>query len=124
MKQLLVIASLAALSACAVPDAQTPSALPALSRAAQLQRFAAWQHALEHNAGGKTTTWNYSSSVRGSIAPIDTVRSSTDGWCRDYEEMIEDGAKRYRVVGIACRKPGPHWLVLDVRPFTEAGSVQ
>ena len=121
MKYLFVIASLAAVSGCAVPNTQTPSDLPTLSQAAQKQRFAAWQHALEHNLGGETTTWRVSDDVHGSIAPIASAFSSTDGWCRDYEEVIAERTKRYRVVGIACRRPGAGWLVLDVRPFTETG---
>jgi hypothetical protein len=65
------------------------------------------------------TSWEVSPNLFGSIAPIETVLSSTDGWCRDYEEVIADDSRRYRLVGIACRKPGPRWLVLDVRPFVE-----
>jgi surface antigen len=120
MDRLLIIAPLVALSACAVPDMAPRSDLPSLSELAQSRRFAAWQHALEYNAAGKTTSWSVSSDVRGSIAPIETYFSTTDGWCRDYEEVIADGAKRYQVVGIACRKPDQRWLVLDVRPFIEA----
>ena len=122
-KRLFVIVPITALSACAAPNMEAPSDLPALSEAAQMRRHTAWQDALEHNAGGQTTTWSVS-GARGSIAPIDTVFSSTDGWCRDYEEVIADGAKRYRLVGVACRKPGQRWLVLDVRPFTETGPAQ
>ena len=121
MKRLFVIASLAAASGCALPYTEAPSDLPSLSQAAQKQRFAAWQHALEHNRGGETTTWNVSDDVRGSIAPVGSVFSSTYGWCRDYEEAIAEHTKRYRVVGIACRNPEERWLILDVRPFTETG---
>ena len=106
------------LAGCAV-ETPAPAELPALSEAAQARRFAAWQQALEKNAGGESTTWSDRGGARGSIAPIDTVHSQTEGWCRDYEELIASGEARYRVVGIACRKPGPRWLVLDVRSFAE-----
>jgi surface antigen len=118
MKRLQVLVPLIVLAACAAPS-PTPADLPVLGDSAQARRFAAWQQALEHNTGGETTSWSDSGEVRGSIAPIDTVRSGTDGWCRDYEEVIAEGAKQYRVVGIACRKQGPRWLVLDVRAFTD-----
>jgi surface antigen len=97
--------------------------LPALSERAQALRFATWQQAMERNVSGQTASWTDSSQLRGSIAPIETVNSTTEGWCRDYEEVIAAADKRYRVVGIACRKPGPRWLVLDVRAFNEAGLV-
>ncbi len=121
MKHLYLLVPLAVLSACAVPGATPSSSLPSLDESAQTRRFVAWQQALERNVGGETTSWSASGDVRGSIAPIDTVYSRTDGWCRDYEEVIASRATQYRVVGIACRKPGPRWLVLDVRTFTEAG---
>ena len=123
-KHLFVVVPITALSACSAPNMEVPGDLPALSEAAQMRRLIAWQYALGHNAGGETTTWSVSGEAHGSIAPIDTVFSSTDGWCRDYEEVIADGAKRYRLVGVACRKPGQRWLVLDVRPFTETGPAQ
>lgn len=123
MKHLYMIAVMAALAACTVPN-MSPRELPPLGKLAQARRFAAWQHALEYNVSGTTSLWSVSDKLRGSIAPINTYFSHTDGWCRDYEEMIADGTKRYGLVGIACRKPGPHWLVLDVRPFTEAGADQ
>ena len=97
--------------------------LPALGEGAQALRFATWQQALEHNLSGQTASWRDTSQLRGSIAPIETVYSTTEGWCRDYEEVIAAADKQYRVVGIACRKPGPRWLVLNVRAFNENGLV-
>jgi surface antigen len=98
---------------------ERPGELPVLSETAQAKRFAALQYALEHNVSERATVWEVSPAVHGSVAPLETVFSSTDGWCRDYEEVIADGRKRYRLVGIACRNPGSRWLVLDVRPFVE-----
>ena len=97
--------------------------LPVLSESAQALRYATWQHAMERNVSGQTASWAESSQVRGSVAPIETVSSTTEGWCRDYEEVIAAADKRYRVVGIACRKPGPRWLVLNIRAFNEAGLI-
>ena len=124
MKHLHLLVPLAVMAACAARNSMPESNLPVLSESAQTRRFVAWQQALEKNIGGETTSWSDSGEVRGSIAPINTVCSSIDGWCRDYEEVIADRTMRYRVVGIACRKPGPRWLVLDVRTFTEAGLAQ
>lgn len=121
MKYTFVLAVLGSLSACAVSNVIPAGDLPVLTQADQARRFAAWQNALEHSLDEQTTSWSASARVRGSIAPIETVSSTTDGWCRTYEEVIADGAKRYHLVGIACRKPGSGWLVLDVRPFTETG---
>jgi len=122
MKHRIIIAALAALSGCASPN--PPNELPSLSKLAQARRFATWEYALEYNLAGNTSSWSISHDERGSVAPIDTYFSHTDGWCRNYEEMIANGTKRYGLVGIACRKPGPRWLVLDVRPFTETGAAQ
>lgn len=124
MKHAYLLAALIALSSCANPNATSSGNFPVLNQTAQTRRFGAWQYALEHNAGGKATSWGASAQVRGSIAPIETVFSSTDGWCRTYEELIAKGTKRYRLVGIACRKPGARWLVLDVRPFAETSRTQ
>ena len=119
MRHCFAIVAVAALSACALPATEDPSELPTLNEAAQGKRFAAFQAALEYGRSDQPVQWKVSSAMRGSVTPIDTVRSRTDGWCRSYEELIADGAKRYRVVGIACRKSPQRWLVLDVRPFTE-----
>ena len=98
MRHWFVIVTVAVLSACALSATEDASDLPALNEAAQGKRFAAFQVALEYGGSDRT-----------------------DGWCRSYEELIADGGKRYRVVGIACRKAAQRWLVLDVRPFTEGG---
>jgi surface antigen len=119
MRHWFVIVAVAALSACALPTTEDPSELPTLNEAAQGKRFAAFQAALEYGRSDQPVQWQVSAELRGSVTPIDTVRSRTDGWCRSYEELIADGTKRYRVVGIACRKAPRRWLVLDVRPFTE-----
>jgi len=98
---------------------EQPAELPALSQTVQMKRFAALQYAMEHNVSGRATVWEVSPASRGSVAPLETEFSRTDGWCRDYEEVIVDGRQLYRLVGIACRNPGSRWLVLDVRPFAE-----
>ena len=121
MKHLLVLASLLAIGGCATRPAEAPSGLPALDGNAQMQRFAAVQYALDNDQGGQPTLWQGSGNTRGSVAPLETVRARAYGWCRDYEEVITDGPTHYRLVGIACRKPGQGWLVLDIRPFTEPG---
>jgi surface antigen len=121
MKHLCVIAAVGALSACSLLNTETPSNLPGLSEAAQDDRFATFQYALEHAQDDQAMQWHVSDASRGSVTPIDTVHSATDGWCRSYEEVIADGATRYRLVGIACRKSAQGWLVLDVRPFKEQG---
>lgn len=119
MKHTIALSALIAACSCAELTTGQPGDLPALPEDAQVQRFATFQYAMEHEAGGRPTSWEVSPALRGSVAPLETVLSTTDGWCRDYEEVIADGTKRYRLVGIACRKPGPRWLVLDVRPFVE-----
>jgi surface antigen len=121
MRHWFVIVTVAVLSACALSATEDASDLPALNEAAQGKRFAAFQVALEYGGSDRPVQWQVSAEQRGSVTPIDTVRSRTDGWCRSYEELIADGGKRYRVVGIACRKAAQRWLVLDVRPFTEGG---
>jgi surface antigen len=121
MKHRFVIAAALTLSGCVAPGGESPSELPALSETAQSRRFAAFQHALEYVPGDHPVRWQVSAELRGSIVPIDTIRSREDGWCRSFEELIAAGPKRYRVVGIACRESARHWLVLDVRPFAEHG---
>jgi surface antigen len=119
MKHVIVLSVFLGMCGCAALTTEQPGDLPPLPEAAQLQRYAALQYAMEHDVGGRPAIWEVSPTLRGSIAPLETVLSSTDGWCRDYEEVIADGPKRYSLVGIACRKPGPRWLVLDVRPFVQ-----
>lgn len=121
MRHRFVIIAVLTLSACALPTTEDPSELPALKEVAQGKRFAAFQAALEYGRSDQPIQWQVSEEQRGSVTPIDTVRSQTDGWCRSYEELIAADQKRYRVVGIACRKAWQRWLVLDVRPFAEGG---
>ena len=121
MKHQFVIAAAFMLSGCVAPAGESPSDLPALSETAQSRRFAAFQNALEYVQGDHPVRWQVSADLRGSIVPIDTVRSKEDGWCRSFEELIATGPKRYRLVGIACRESARRWLVLDVRPFAEQG---
>ena len=121
MKHQFVIAAMLTLSGCVAPADESPSDFPALSEIAQSRRFAAFQDALEYLPGDHPVRWQVSPDLRGSIVPLDTVRSTQDGWCRSFEELIATGPKRYRLVGIACREAARRWLVLDVRPFTEHG---
>lgn len=118
MKYVIEILVLLAICGCTTMIEQ-PGELPSLSGAAQTERYAALQSALEHNVSGHARLWRSSPGSSGSVAPLETRFSSTDGWCRDYEELIADGPRRYRLVGVACRNRGPRWLVLDVRPFIE-----
>jgi surface antigen len=121
MKHQFVIAAMLTLSGCVAPADESPSDFPALSEIAQSRRFAAFQDALEYLPGDHPVRWQVSADLRGSIVPLDTVRSTEDGWCRSFEELIATGPKRYRLVGIACREAARRWLVLDVRPFAEHG---
>jgi len=118
MKYIIQFFVVLTICGCTMTSEQ-PAELPALSQTVQVKRFAALQHALEHNVSGRATVWEVSPASRGSVAPLETVFSRTDGWCRDYEEVIVNGRQHYRLVGIACRNPRSRWLVLDVRPFVE-----
>lgn len=94
---------------------------PVLSHEAQDQRYAATQDALEHDVSGRAKTWStHDEDAEGSIAPLATVRSNEYGWCRDYQEEVATGARKYQLVGIACRPEDGRWLVLDMSPFTES----
>ena len=117
MRFLLIMFAIVPLWACAVPKPEQPSEMPTLNEIAQSHRFAAFQDAMEKSQGDQSVRWQASAEIFGTIAPLDTVFSSTDGWCRSYEEAIANGVRRYRVVGIACRNAPRRWLVLDVRPF-------
>lgn len=117
MRHLHVMAAVVLLSACAQHGGEQPSELPALSEIAQSRRFVAFQDAMEKTPGDQTVRWQASAGTFGTIAPLDTVFSKTDGWCRSYEEAIANGDRRYRLVGIACRNAPRRWLVLDVQPF-------
>src|SRR5690349_8439150 len=121
MKHWFVIITVATLSGCVQPAIENASDLPSLNATAQDRRFAAFQAALEYGQSDQPVQWQASAEQRSSVTAIDTVRSRTDGWCRSYGELIAADSKRYRVVGIACRKGWQRWLVLDVRPFTEGG---
>lgn len=103
-----------------MPAAQ-PGELPALNQVAQSKRFITFEQAMEQSPSERSVRWQVSNEVFGSVTPIDTVYSRTDGWCRSYEEIIADGVKRYRIVGIACRDAPRRWLVLDVRPLGSRG---
>ena len=116
MRHLFVTFAVGMLSACGMPASEQSSAMPALNEAAQSKRFSTFQNALEASPSDRSADWQLSSNVFGSVTPIDTVYSKADGWCRSYEEVIVDGSKRYRIVGIACRDAPRRWLVLDVRP--------
>lgn len=113
-----------ALTACATStmnarNGEMPSGFPPLNQAAELQRLAAMQRALEHNVSGESTVWTLSNQVGGSVVPLETVSSQENGWCRAYQEIIIDDSQRYRLLGIACRRSGPFWLVLAIRSYTE-----
>jgi surface antigen len=93
---------------------------PVLSREAQDQRYTATEDALEHDVSGWARAWStHDQDAEGTIAPLATVRSTEYGWCRDYQEAVVAGARKYQLVGIACRPEDGRWLVLDMSPFTE-----
>jgi surface antigen len=116
-KRLLTIGAVAVVSACVVPGREQPSQLPALSETAQNRRFTAFQDAMEQSQGDRSVRWQVSNEVFGRITPIDTLASKSDGWCRSYEEIIANGVRQFRLVGIACRSGPRRWLVMDVRSF-------
>jgi hypothetical protein len=69
------------LSGCVPSVTETPSDLPPLSEMAQSRRIAAFQNALEFAEDDHPARWQVSDDLRGSIVPIDSVRSQMDGWC-------------------------------------------
>lgn len=102
------------LGGCAV---ESTAGFPVLSARAQSARYAAVQHALEHDPSGSGIAWSeVGGPASGIVIPLGTERSSRYGWCRDYEERIFAGGTIHPLVGIACREPGRRWLVLDIRP--------
>ena len=104
-----------------MPADDQASGLPELNEVAQSRRFIAFQDAMEKSPNDSSVRWQVSDDVVGIITPIDTVYSRTDGWCRSYEEIITNRAKRYRLVGIACRDAPRRWLILNVRPLRASG---
>lgn len=96
---------------------ETPSGFPGLDAAAQARRYRAMQQALEHNVSGQVTRWAETQRVGGGVVPIETVRTSLYGWCRDYEERIATSVGNHHLVGIACRTSDAQWLVVDIRSY-------
>ena len=96
---------------------ETPSGFPGLDATAQARRYKAMQEALEHNPSGQITRWAETQRVNGRVVPIETIRNTLYGWCRDYEERISTSAGYHHLVGIACRTSDARWLVVDIRSY-------
>jgi len=94
---------------------------PPLSNAALLQRTHAIQSALEWHVSNTSIAWSDpSGEASGTIEPVLTEHSPTQGWCREFRERMQVAGRHYDLVGTACRGQGGTWLVREITPYRAA----
>jgi surface antigen len=115
-----VLVWLAGLAACSAATAEAPGGFPTLTATAQARRYGAMMQAFESNMSGQAVLWSENDRVRGSVIPLETLHTSSYGWCREYEERIATSATSHHLVGIACRADNHQWLIVDIHSYVEA----
>ena len=71
------------------------------------------QKALEKSLSGRQTQWRASNGDFGFVTPIETWKSTSGHWCRQFVETVSiDGATRDREA-VACRVNG-RWRLAKV----------
>ncbi len=73
--------------------------------------------ALENTPSGEVASWTAPiGSTHAQVVPLKTYRTPSHGFCREYEERIEDADGVEVRRGIACRTGKGHWPDLTKVP--------
>lgn len=63
---------------------------------------------------GETIRWNNPDSGNyGTITPVRDGRTSSGGYCREYQQTIYVGGKQQSGYGTACQQPDGSWKVVS-----------
>ena len=72
------------------------------------------QIALETKPSGSTYAWqSVDGLVAGKVTLRRTFRTTEGSYCREYGELVTDGADTMAVIHIACREPDGIWVVAE-----------
>jgi surface antigen len=84
-----------------------------LDRADQLAMERNAQYALESTRTNATTTWiNPDTGNSGAITPVETYKTSSGQYCREYMQTVSVGGERQQAYGTACRQPDGTWKIV------------
>ena len=72
------------------------------------------QNALETAESGNQVVFG-SNGLNGHVTPVRTYRSTTNHWCREFEERVETGGVTVTRTGIACRDENGNWRRIETR---------
>lgn len=76
---------------------------------------AAVQQALETRASGQEVVFPNEAAPRVRVTPVRTYRSTSDHWCREFEERLGSGSDAVVRTGIACRAADGRWKRIETR---------
>ena len=78
--------------------------------------------ALETNRSGVSEAWAGAGGSGGTITPVNTYRSVSGHWCREYLQEIRLGGEDVKVRGLACRSDSGEWITLRAGPASDGMS--
>ncbi len=71
------------------------------------------QYALEHTPTNTSTPWrNPDTGNSGKIIPIETYKSKTGDYCREYQQTVWIGGNEQQAYGTACRNADGSWKII------------
>lgn len=80
-----------------------------------------FQHALEDNRSGTSTSWhNPDGDNSGTTMPIRTFQTADGVYCREFQQTIIIDDQPQEGYGTACRQPDGSWQIVDPRTLPPA----
>jgi len=68
---------------------------------------------LEYAADRARVAWRNAAGLDYAVVPQRTFRSEAGAYCREFQTTAAGDGRRQTATGIACRRPGGEWQVLD-----------
>lgn len=72
------------------------------------------QKALETAPTGRPVAWNNPDNGHsGTVTVVKTYQSSSNAYCREYQQTVTIDGKQEKAYGTACRQPDGSWKVVN-----------
>lgn len=95
------------------PEAVAPDFYARAGLGAKAEAEDAVQTALEKSISGRQTEWRTPNGDFGFVTPIETWKSTSGHWCRQFVETVSISGKTQDREAVACRVSG-RWRLAKV----------
>ncbi|HCR85271.1 MAG TPA: hypothetical protein DIV86_01185 [Alphaproteobacteria bacterium] len=85
-----------------------------LDRADMAYANSSTQNGLEQTSDGVTSTWrNPNTGNAGTVTPVNTYKTSSGQYCREFTQTVMIGGRNESASGTACRQPDGTWRIVN-----------